>query len=322
MSKLFIIAAALALLTPPAALRAEDYPSRNVTIIVPAAPGGTTDFTGRIIAEGLQQRLGKTFVVENKGGASGNIGTGLVARADPDGYTLLLAYSGYQVANPALFPRLDWHPVNSFEPVADVLKAAQAIAVRKDFPANTLQELIAYAKANPDRVTYASAGQGSIQHIAGAQLSLMTGIKMTHVPYKGAGPAMNDLLGGQVDMIMTTPAAVVGYLRAGKARVLALTSPKRHPSMPDVPTTEEAGLKGFELDSWFAVYAPAKTPKPIVDKLAGEIAELVKNPDFIRKANDNGADIDYKGPEELRNYTEQELKKYSEIIAKTGIKLD
>lgn len=321
MSKLWAVAAAIALASPLSA-QADDYPSRNVTIVVPAAPGGTTDFTGRIIAEGLQKRFGKTFLVENKGGASGNIGTGQVARADPDGYTLLLAYSGYQVANPALFPRLDWHPVTSFEPVADVLKAAQAIAVRKDFPANTLQELIAYAKANPDKVTYASSGQGSIQHIAGAQLSLMTGAKMTHVPYKGAGPAMNDLLGGQVDMIMTTPAAVVGYLRAGKVKVFGLTSPKRHPSMPDVPTTEEAGLKGFELDSWFAVYAPAKTPKPIVDKLAGEIAQLVKDPQFIRQANDNGADIDYKGPEELKTFTETELKKYSEIIAKTGITLD
>ncbi len=315
--------AVLALVAIPPCARADDYPSRVVTIVVPTAPGGTTDLAGRLVAEGLQKRFnGKPFIVENKAGASGNIGTGFVARSDPDGYTLLLAYSGYQVANPALYPRLDWHPVTSFEPIADLVHAAQAITVRKDFPANTLAEFIAYAKANPGKVTYASSGQGSIQHIGSEQLSMLAGVKMVHVPYKGSGPATNDLIGGQVDAFITTPPAIVAHMKAGKVKVLAITSARRHASMPDVPTAAEAGLKGYELESWFALYAPAKTPKPIVDRLAAEVAEVVKTPEFVTKANENGADVVYKTPAELRRFTEDELKRYSELIAKTGIKLD
>lgn len=317
-----VLVAAVVMIATTGAVRADQYPSRAVTIVVPAAPGGTTDLTGRLLAEGLRQRLGKTFIIENKGGASGNIGTGGVARAKPDGYTLLSAYSGYQVANPALFPKLDWDPVTSFEPIAMALRAPQVIAVRKEFPANTLQEFIAYAKANPGKVTYASSGLGSIQHIGSEQLSNLTGIKMVHVPYKGSGPAMNDLVGGQIDVFITTPPAVVGLLADKQVKVLAITRATRHPSMPNVPTTAEAGLKEFEVDSWFALYAPAKTPKAIIEKLAKEVAEVVKSPDFIRKASDNGADVEFKGPEELRAFTGEQLKYWSEMIKQTGIKLN
>src|SRR5262245_25367170 len=216
---------------------AQSYPTRPVTIVVPAAPGGATDFAARLLAEGLIKSFGVQFVVENKGGASGNLGITAAARAAPDGHTLLLAYSGYQVANPALYPNLPWHPLRSFAPVALAIMAPHVVLTRKSLPARDTAEFVAYARQHPGKINYASSGLGSIQHIGAAQLSLLSNIKMVHVPYRGAGPAMNDLLAGTVDLFITTPPPAVGHIQAGTVNALAIASKKRHAMLPQVPTS-------------------------------------------------------------------------------------
>jgi tripartite-type tricarboxylate transporter receptor subunit TctC len=298
------------------------YPERAVTIVVPGAPGGGGDFTARLLADALTPALGQSVVVENRAGAAGNIAASAVARAAPDGYTLLLAYSGTHVANPALFRNLAWDPIRSFAPVALVLKAPHVIVVRKDLPARTLAELVAYAKANPGRLNYASSGVGTIQHIGGEELARHVGAPMVHVPYRGAGPAMNDIVAGTMDMIITTPPAVVGLVQQGAVRALAITSPQRHPMLPEVPTTAEAGLPGFELEAWFGIYAPAGTPAPVVARLSEEIRRAVEAEDFRRRSLQSGTHVAYMGPEQLAEFTRTELAHWSGVIERLGIKLE
>ena len=298
------------------------YPERAVTIVVPGAPGGGGDFTARLLADALTPALGQSVVVENRAGAAGNIAASAVARAAPDGYTLLLAYSGTHVANPALFRNLAWDPIRSFAPVALVLKAPHVIVVRKDLPARSLAELVAYAKANPGRLNYASSGVGTIQHIGGEELARHVGAPMVHVPYRGAGPAMNDIVAGTMDMIITTPPAVVGLVQQGAVRALAITSPQRHPMLPEVPTTAEAGLPGFELEAWFGIYAPAGTPAPVVARLSEEIRRAVEAEDFRRRSLQSGTHVAYMGPEQLAEFTRTELAHWSGVIERLGIKLE
>ncbi|MBV8618297.1 MAG: tripartite tricarboxylate transporter substrate binding protein, partial [Curvibacter sp.] len=203
------------------------FPQRPITLVVPTAPGGSTDFSARLIAEPLNRALGQAIIVDNRPGASGNIGNQYVARAKPDGYTLLVAYSGYQVGNPHLFRQAGWDPIKDFAPVAMLTRAPQVITVSPQLPVKNLKELIAYARANPGKLNFASSGNGSIQHIAGEQFKQLTGTFITHIPYRGTGPAMQDLLAGQVDLFITTPAGVMGQVQAGKVKALAVTSQKR-----------------------------------------------------------------------------------------------
>ena len=308
--------------TLPAGLRrswAQSYPARPVTLVVPAAPGGATDFAARLLAEGLAKAFGMQFVVENKGGASGNIGITAAARAAPDGHTLLLAYSGYQVTNPALYPNLAWHPLRSFAPVALAIVAPHVVMTRKNLPARSLAEFVAYARQHPGKINYASSGLGSIQHIGAEQLGLLGEIKMVHVPYRGAGPAMNDLLAGTVDLFITTPPSAFGHIRAGTVNALAMASKRRHPMLPEVPTSAEAGMPGFELDAWFAAYAPAGTPAPVIERLASAIETIVKGDSFRERAEQAGAYATYMGPAQLAKFTETELDHWSAVIRKAGI---
>jgi len=298
------------------------YPERTITIVVPSAPGGTTDFTARLIAEPLSRALGQAVVIDNKAGASGNIGNQIVAKAKPDGYTLLLAYSGYQVGNPHLFKKAGWDPIKDFAPVALLTRAPQVVAARTGLPANNLRELIAYAKANPDKLNYASSGNGSIQHIAGELFKQMTGTSITHVPYKGAGPAVQDLLGGQVDLFFTTPASVVSQIKAEKLKGLAVTSSTRLSSLPNVLTTRESDLKDFTLDSWFALYAPAGTPNEVVQQLNSEIAKILASPEIKKKAEDAGTLVDHMGPAQLGEYTRKELSYWGRVISEAKISAD
>jgi tripartite-type tricarboxylate transporter receptor subunit TctC len=307
---------------PPAAMAVEDYPTRPVMVVVPAAPGGIADLSGRLLAEGLTKELGQQFVVENRGGASGNIGNQQVARAEPDGYTLLLAYSGYQVTNPSLFKKLNWDPIRDFVPIGLAIEAPHVIVVRKDLPVDSLQELIEHAKAHPGELNYASPGNGSIPHIGTEQLLQLTGTEMVHIPYKGTGPAMTDLLGGSVDLLVTTPPSAAGHLREQQVKGLALADDRRHPMLPDIPTAAEAGLSGFELKAWTAVYAPAGTPQPIVDKLAAAVEKVVKSEAFGKKAMEQGTYAVHMGPEELGAFTKAELAHWGEVIKKAGITLD
>jgi tripartite-type tricarboxylate transporter receptor subunit TctC len=298
------------------------FPDRPITIVVPSAPGGSTDFTARLIAEPLSRALRQPVVVDNKAGASGNIGNQLVAKAKPDGYTLLLAYSGYQVGNPHLFKKAGWDPIKDFTPVAMLTRAPQVVAARPNLPVNNLRELVAYAKANPDKLNYASSGNGSIQHIAGELFKQMTGTSLTHVPYKGAGPAVQDLLGGQVDLFFTTPASVVSHIKADKLKGLGVTSSARLSSLPQVPTTRESDLKDFTLDSWFALYAPAGTPNEVVQQLNTEIAKILASPDVKKKAEDAGTLVEHMGPAQLGEYTRKELAYWGRVIQDAKIAAD
>lgn len=295
------------------------YPQKPITLVVPSAPGGTTDFTARLIAEPLSRALGQSVVVENKAGAAGNIGNQAVAKAKPDGYTLLVSYSGYHVGNPHLFKQAGWDPIKDFSPVAMLTRAPQVIVIRNGLPINTLQDLIKYAKANPGKLNFASSGNGSIQHIAGALLKQLTGTFITHIPYRGAGPALQDLLAGQVDIFITTPASVQSQIQAGKIKALAVTSSARLSSLPSVPTATEAGLKGYELDSWFALYAPAGTPSEIVQQLNGEISKILRTTEIGKKANESGTSVEVMSPQQLGDFTVKELDYWGKVIRNAKI---
>lgn len=296
------------------ALAQARYPDKPITLVVPSAPGGTTDFTARLISEALSKALGQPVIVDNKAGGAGNIGNQAVARAKPDGYTLLVAYSGYQVGNPHLFAKAGWDPIKDFAPVAMLSRAPQVVTTRANLPANTLAELVAYAKANPGKLNYASSGNGSIQHIAGELFKQLTGTFITHIPYRGAGPAVQDLMGGQMDLFITTPASVVSQIKGGKLKALAVTSDHRLSALPQVPTAVEAGLKGFNLDSWFALYAPAGTPPDIVQTLNTEIGKILTNPDVRRRAEDAGVTVETMTPSQLDEFTRKELAYWGRVI--------
>ena len=301
---------------------AQTYPNRPVTIVVGSAPGGTTDFAARILGEGLSRTLGQQFIVENKGGASGNIGNQAVARAAPDGYTLLMAYSGYQVTNPALYTKLSWDPVKDFQPITMVVMAPHVVLAANKLGVKTLKELSDLGKSKPGGLTYASSGIGSIQHIGGEQFGQLTGTKTVHVPYRGAGSAMNDLLTGNVDMFITTPPSAAGHLAAKSLTGIALAAEKRHPMLPDIPTAAEAGVPGFNLVGWFALFAPAKTPPEIVEKLTKASEAIIKSPDFQKRVEENGAYAVYMTPAELAAFQAQELSYWGDVIRKAGIKLE
>jgi tripartite-type tricarboxylate transporter receptor subunit TctC len=298
------------------------FPQRPITLVVPTAPGGTTDFTARLIAEPLSRAMGQSVVVDNKPGASGNIGNQFVARARADGYTLLVSYSGYHVGNPHLFKQAGWDPIKDFSPIAMMTRAPQVFAVNPKLQIQSLGDLIKYAKANPGRLNYASSGIGSIQHIAGELFKQLTGTFITHIPYRGSGPAVQDLMAGQVDLFITTPAGVVSQIQGGRLGGLAVTSKKRLSSLPRVPTAAEAGLSGFELDSWFALYGPAGMPAEIVQQLNEEVGRILGNAEVRRKADDSGTDVELMTPAQLAEFTKKELDYWGKVIKGAKVTLD
>lgn len=313
---------AAALVAHPSLFAQGKYPQRPITLVVPTAPGGSTDFTARLVSDALGRALGQPVVVDNKAGASGNIGNQFVARAKADGYTLLVSYSGYHVGNPHLFSKAGWDPIKDFAPVAMMTRAPQVVAVSPKVPANTLKELIAYAKANPGKLNYASSGNGSIQHIAGELFKQVTGTFITHIPYKGSGPAVQDLMGGQVDIFITTPAGVVSQIQGGRLKGLAVTSAQRLSSLPNVPTAAESGLKGYELDSWFALYAPAGTPADIVQLLNTEVNRILSTAEVRKKAEESGTTVETQSPAQLAAFTQKELTHWGQVIKNARITLE
>jgi tripartite-type tricarboxylate transporter receptor subunit TctC len=304
------------------ALAQAKFPERPITLVVPSAPGGTTDFSARLVLEPLTAALGQPIVVDNKAGGSGNIGNLAVARAKADGHTLLVAYSGYQVGNPHLFKKAGWDPLKDFEAVAMLTRAPQIVVVRSSLGFKTMQELIAYAKANPGKLNYASSGIGSIQHIAGEMLKQQTSTFMTHIPYRGAGPAVQDLLAGNVDLFITTPASVVGHVKSGRLTGLAVTSNTRLSSLPEVLTVAEAKLPDFKLDSWFALYAPAGTPADVVQTINQAVSKILQQADIKKKAEDAGTVTEVMTPAQLSAYTKKELDFWGQVIKKSNITMD
>lgn len=297
------------------------YPSKTVTMVVPTAAGGTTDLSARMLAQALGPVLGQTVVVDNKGGGNGNIAASIVKRAEADGYTLLMQYSGYHVISPHITKQKQWDQ-GDFQPVANIISAPQIIVVRADLPVKTLPELIAYAKANPGKLNYASSGNGSLQHVTGAMLEQQGGIKMVHVPYKGTGPALQDLLGGQVDLTFGTAPPFMPHIASGKLRVLAVTGKQRLPSLPDVPTTAEAGYPKVDATSWFAVFAPAGVPKAVVDKLTADIRTVVQSPTFQQKAQEQGATADYQTPAQLGDKVRADLANWATVVKTSKIEAE
>ncbi|MFJ5382163.1 Bug family tripartite tricarboxylate transporter substrate binding protein [Cupriavidus sp. CER94] len=313
-------ALAAAGLTVGTAVQAQDgtYPNRPVMLVVSAAAGGTTDLAARLISEPLSKALGQSVVVDNKPGGNGTIAAQAVQRAKADGYTLLVQYSGYHVITP-LLTRTSWDPVKDFQPVANLLSAPQVLVVRPSLPVKSLKELVTYAKANPNKLNYASSGNGSLQHVSTELLNQMAGIQITHVPYKGTGPAMTDLLGGNVDMTITTPPPLMGHIAAGKLRPLVVTSKSRLESLKDVPSAPEAGYPDLDVSSWFAMYAPAGTPKAVVDKLTTEIEKIMKTEAFRKKAEELGAEAKYMNPQQLDQYQKAELQRWAKVIKSANI---
>ena len=281
MSRLLtLIAAAGALFAAlPANAQQADYPTRPIKIIVCLPAGGGVDTVTRIISDKLQHRLGQTVVIENKGGQSGNIGAEAVFAAEPDGYTLLASQPAPITTNPLLYKSMSFDPAR-FTPVAVMTAIPNTLTVRSDFPAKTVQEFIAYAKANPGKVSYASQGNGTTSHLTGVMFEQATGTKLLHVPYRGTAPAINDLMGGHVDVLFNELATSVEMHKGGRARILAVTTPQRVPELPEIPTMQEAGLAGFVSDTWNAISAPPKTPAPIVAKLNAAINDVLSTPEM------------------------------------------
>ena len=302
---------------------AQSYPARPVTIIVPFAAGGPADITGRIVADQYSRLLGQQFVVENIAGAGGTTGITRGARAAPDGYTLVLGHMGTHAAAGALYPNLAYKPDVDFEPIGLVAEQPELLAVRKDLPPNTLQEFVAYAKANESKLNMAHAGVGSVSYVGCLLLNAAIGIKPTMVPFTGTGPAMNALLGGQVDYVCDPILGPLPHVRAGTVKALAIATKKRHPALPDVPTSAEAGLPEFDCAPFYAVFAPKGTPQPVLDRLVEALNRGLDDPAARKRLIDLGADIaepHRRGPKPLAELVKSEIARLTPILTAASAK--
>ena len=312
---------ALASLCLPLAVLAQAFPSKPITLVVPNPPGGLVDTSARLVAEPLARVIGQSVVIDNKPGASGNLAYQNVARSAKDGHTLLVSYSGYHIANPILMDKLPWE-LKDLTPVGLITIATNVIAVHPSVPANNLKDFIAYAKQNPGKLNYASQGNGSVSHIGTEIFKLQTGVSMVHVPYKGSGQAIADVLAGQVQVFITTPPSVMGHVQSGKLKALAVTGKTRHPQMPQVPTVAEAGLSGFELESWVALYAPAGTPPAVLQKLSQDVKRSMELPETKQRADAAGIEVRFLSPADTTRQLERETIDWGRAIKAANIKMD
>ena len=300
---------------------AQKYPDRPIRLIVPFAPGGTSDLLGRVVGARLGQALGQTVVVDNRGGAGGTLGAALGAQAPADGHTLLVSHVGLAV-NETLYARLPYNAVRDLAPISKLGETPNSVVVTNALPVKTMQDLIALAKKQPGKLNYGSAGVGSAAHLAMALLEHSAGVKFNHVPYKGGGPSLIATVAGQVDFSMPAFPTSVPHLKAGRLRILAVTGAKRAPTMPNVPTVAEAGVPGFEFGIWFAVYAPAGTPKAIITRLNREIANALGTPDMREQLARVGVDAESSTPEQLGRLLRSEVAKWAKIIKTAGIPIN
>ena len=305
-------------------LGAQGYPTKVVTVIVPFAAGGPTDTVARLIAQPMSKTLKQQVIVENVGGAGGTIGANRVAKANPDGYTLLLHHIGHATA-PGLYRKLPYDPINDFEPIGLINEVPMTLVAKKDFPSKDLKELIAYVKANKEKINLANAGLGAASHLCGTLFMSAIQTDLTTVPYNGTAPAMNDLLGGQVDLMCDQTTNTTSQIRAGKIKVYGVTTAKRVASLPNVPTIEEARLKGFEVSVWHALYAPKGTSKAIVDTLSKALQDALKDGNVKRRFGDLGTEpvaANRATPGALRKHLKAEIDKWTPIIKKAGVYAD
>lgn len=316
--------AGLALLASAFAHAADPYPNKTITMIVPFAAGGPTDTVARLVAQSMTTSLKQTVIVENVGGAGGTIGAARVAKAAPDGYTLFLHHIGQSTA-PSLYRKLSYNAIDDFEPIGLITDVPMTFIARGDFPAKDFKELLAYVKANKDKVTYANAGVGSASHLCGMLFMSAIDTELTTVPYKGTGPAMNDLLGGQVDFMCDQTTNTTSQIKGGKVKAYAVTTKTRVPSLPNIPTANEAGLPGFEVAVWHGLYAPKGTPKPVIDKVDAALLVALKDPIVKQRFADLGTEpvsADRATPEALRTFLKSEIAKWAPIIKKAGVYAD
>jgi tripartite-type tricarboxylate transporter receptor subunit TctC len=319
-SALLALGFACSLATPLAAL-ADSYPERPIKFVVPYPPGGGTDVVARIVQPRLQAVLGQSIVIENKGGAGGSLGTDIVSKAAPDGYTVLFTLSSHTI-NPAIFPKLPYDTLKDFEPVGTVASLPQLLAANPGVPVRTVADVVAQAKAAPDKFSFASVGNGSPGHLAGELMVIRTGAQMVHIPYRGGGPAVTDVIGGQVPLLWVSIPAAAQQVKAGKLRALAVSTVKRSPAFPDVPTMQEAGVADFEVDSWYAMLVPAKTPRAIIDKLNKALNTVLAEPAIRTQLLEQGADAVGGTPEALGKVIAAELPKWAKLAKDANIKAD
>lgn len=315
----FVAGSAALLLARPAFAQA--FPERTVTLVVPAPAGGTADITARMLQEPLGKALGQTVVVDNKGGGSGAVGAQAVINARPDGHSYLVSFSGFHTMSPHLV-KLPYDPMKDLAAVANVLTAPQVLVIRAGLPFKTAQELIAYARANPGKLNYASAGNGSVQHIAAELMKQLTNTFMVHIPYRGTGPMLQDLLAEQVDLMLTTAPPLVGHIASGRIRALLVATDKRLETLPTVPTATEAGIKGLDVSSWFALFTHANAPRAAIDRVSLEVQKIMATPEFQKKAMEQGAQPIYMNADALTRYTRAEFDKWGKVIKSAGIKAD
>jgi tripartite-type tricarboxylate transporter receptor subunit TctC len=301
-----------------AAQAADVYPARPVRMIVAYPPGGGTDQVGRVMAEQLTQTLGQQVVVDNRGGATGNIGTELAARAAPDGHTLLMGNVAPNAVNVSLFKKLGFDPVKDFAPVSLVAITPNILVAHPSMPVKTVQDLIAYAKAKPGALNFPSAGVGSSSHLAGEMLKSMAGIRMVHVPFKGGGPAMVATIAGEVQIMFATMPAAMPHVKSGKVRPVAVTTAKRSQAMPDLPTIAEGGIKGYEAATWYGLLTPARTPKAVIDRLHGDTVKILAGP-ARKRLEAQGFEPEGGTPAQFAAYIRSEIAKWAKVIKDAGI---
>ncbi len=319
--RLLIAAATVTALTIPAG--AQNYPDRVVKIVNPFPPGGSVDITARILAAKLSDNLGHQFIVETRAGAGGNTGSDSVAKSDPDGYTLLFTAPGPLTVNQTLYTKgLPFDPEKDFAPIAIFARTPIVLMVNPGVPVKNVQELIAYAKANPGKINFGSAGNGSTPHLSGELLKSMAKVEMTHVPYRGTGPAMSDLVAGHIQMMFDLLPGSLPQISAGKVRALANAGAKRAPALKDLPTVAEQGLPGFDSSSWVALVAPAKTPAPVLAKLRAEVGKVIASPDIVKRIEELGSEVGTANEAEVRGFLAAETKKWAEVIRISGAKAE
>ncbi|HEY8049361.1 MAG TPA: tripartite tricarboxylate transporter substrate binding protein [Ramlibacter sp.] len=315
----FVLSAAAVLAQGSAFAQSGTWPVRPVKVVIGYPPGGSTDIAGRILADRLSHKLGQQFVVDNRAGASGTVGAQSVVRAEPDGYTLLLAASPEVSIAPITLKSLPYDPVRDLQPITLVGQVPFFLVVNPSLPVHTLAEFIQYAKANPGKLNYSSFGKNTSNHLAGELFKSLTGVDAVHVPYKGSGPSITDLIGGQVQYTFDTPPAVLEQIRTGKLRALAVASKQRLPSAPDVPTFAEAGLPNFSGGTWFGLFAPARTPRALVDRINADTVAALNSPELVKSFNDKNIVPSPMTPEEFARFVQSEVAKWKALADKIGI---
>jgi tripartite-type tricarboxylate transporter receptor subunit TctC len=301
---------------------AQDYPSKPVRMVVPFPPGGTTDILARAVGQKLSESWGQQVVIDNRGGAGGNIGTDIVAKSPADGYTLLMGTVGTHAINASLYGKLPFDPIKDFAPVTLVASVPNVLVVNSTVDAKSVKELIALAKSKPGQLAFASSGNGTSIHLAGELFKSMTGTAMLHIPYKGSAPAIAELLGGQTNMMFDNLPSAMPHIKSGRLRALAVTSVRRSPALPDIPTIAETGISGYEASSWFGVLAPAGTPKDVVAKIQGDIAKALNAPEIKERLSGQGAEPVGNTPEQFAEHIKAESAKWAKVVKDSGAKVD